>query len=154
MKRQISFLETDIAGKKWSDCKKTLILIAPGSLENACQWMRISLTLPLSKLNIHMKYYIYLILTLWVVFVKCLCFDFSENGLLTLADDRSVRYCTSSGQCKKFLGTEFGFCNFDHNISGFCERCDTILESCSGQGFLCESGLRECFLNCEGIQIC
>ena len=83
-------------------------------------------------------------------------FDFSENGLLMITniDDTNVRYCTNSSQCKQFLRTEFGFCNFDHNISGFCERCDTILESCSGQGFLCESGLKECFLNCEGIQIC
>ena len=74
--------------------------------------------------------------------------------MITNIDDTNVRYCTSSAQCKTFLRTEFGFCNFDHNISGFCENCDTIQESCSEQGFLCESGLKECFLNCKGKRLC
>ena len=68
-----------------------------------------------------------------------------------LADGKNGKYCESSFECKEFLNTEAGFCNFDHNVTGICESCDDIYGSCVGQGFLCERGFRECSLICEGI---
>ena len=77
-------------------------------------------------------------------------FFISENGVYELANGQNGKYCRNSTECKEFLNTESGFCNFDHNITGFCESCDDIFESCVGQGFLCERGFRECSLTCEG----
>ena len=70
-----------------------------------------------------------------------------------LANGQNGKYCRNSTECKEFLNTESGFCNFDHNITGFCESCDDIFESCVGQGFLCERGFRECSSTCEGKDI-
>ena len=70
-----------------------------------------------------------------------------------LATGQNGKYCRNSTECKEFLNTESGFCNFDHNITGFCESCDDIFESCVGQGFLCERGFRECSSTCEGKDI-
>ena len=70
-----------------------------------------------------------------------------------LANGQNGKYCRNSTECKEFLNTESGFCNFDHNITGFCESCDDIFESCVGQGFLCERGFRECSLTCEGKDV-
>ena len=70
-----------------------------------------------------------------------------------LANGQNGKYCRNSTECKEFLNTESGFCNFDHNITGFCESCEDIFESCVGQGFLCERGFRECSSTCEGKDI-
>ena len=83
----------------------------------------------------------------------CDIFYISENGVYELATGQNGKYCRNSTECKEFLNTESGFCNFDHNITGFCESCDDIFESCVGQGFLCERGFRECSLTCEGKDV-
>ena len=84
---------------------------------------------------------------------SCNIFYISENGVYELATGQNGKYCRNSTECKEFLNTESGFCNFDHNITGFCESCDDIFESCVGQGFLCERGFRECSSTCEGKDI-
>ena len=86
--------------------------------------------------------------------VPILCvYRSSADGIFEW-NGETIKFCESTSDCQKFINSSFGFCNFDHVTTGFCEDCiDLDLSSwtCGEQGFHCDRGLEECQSVCEGM---
>ena len=56
-------------------------------------------------------------------------------------------FCKDSSVCN---GKELGFCNFDGDVTGFCEYCRNVNDPCWEEGFISKRGERECNITCIG----
>ena len=55
--------------------------------------------------------------------------------------------CDKSSECQVGLP---GFCNFDFEVSGYCEPCPQKSNLCETLGLITGKGTEECSKTCEG----